>query len=231
MALLLGLRRLALSILDHALQVPALVLGSRGERADALPVLSAGPGVPTDRRAAGSVHLRTDASGAAVLCVSTGSAWGAPIEAVETAAAAAQTDADAAQGAADAAQGTADGVRSDLDALSELLGDLTTIVGPTAPEGYPADLAAGFALLSSLVNGALAASKVRAVTVIVPAGQTSGTASLGNTWSNKPVFVSPQANPGLAVQRWGSVTNGTVTVTTSAAPAADVAHYVLIVDV
>lgn len=174
MFLLLGLRRLALSVVDHALQVPALVIGSKGERTDALPVITAGPGVPTDKRAASSIHLRTDVTGAAAFVVSTGSGWGAPIETVATAAAAAlvaaeqastdaaaaaadasdaSTNADGALTAATAAQADADQLRTDFDAQAALLGDLNDIVGPEAPPGSPPTVVAGFQYLIGELTG------------------------------------------------------------------------------
>lgn len=224
MHLLLGLRRLALSIVDHALQLPAIVLGSRGEALDRLPRITAGPGVPDDKRPAASLHLRTDVTGAAAVCVSTGTAWGAPIEEVETAAGTAQT-------AAEAAQDTADGVRTDFDALSDLIGDIGTVVGPEAPPGYPATLTAGFVQLITDINGKLSTSSLRAGSVTITAAATSGTFDLGNGWNNKAVFVGPAANPGLSAKWWGSVTAGVVTVSVDVAPGADKTFWFLVADV
>lgn len=247
MHLLLGVRRLALSFLEAALVAPAIVIGTKAERLDALPVITAGPGTPTDKRGAASIHLRTDVSGSGFLAVHDGTAWGAPIQVVEDAAAAAQetadgavddaaaalsaaqaAQADATQGIADAAaaQDTADGVRTDLDALSALIGDVGSVVGPEAPPGYPADLTAGFVSILTNLEGKLSA---RSGTVTILAGQTTGTATVsGTNASNRPVFLSPASNPGLAVQRWGSITNGVITATASAAPAGDVVFYYLV---
>lgn len=220
MHLLLGLRRLALSILDHAIQVPALVIGSKGERPDALPVITAGPGVPTDHRAASSVHLRTDVTGAGVLVVSTGSAWGAPVEVVATAAATALAAAVAAQAAADAAQG-------DVDTVNTQLGNLGALIPSQTP-----DLATGFGQLSSELGNKLATSKLRGGSVIVASGATSGvSSSLGNGWTNKPVIAGPISAWGASSKCVAFITDGVVTVTVDVAPGSNTPFWFIVADV
>lgn len=112
----------------------------------------------------------------------------------------------------------------------DLLGDVASIVGPDAPPGYPPDLTTGFVSIITDMNNKLGTDRIKAGTLTVSGGATSGTADTGTGWNGKPVLVTPMGDTG-AVRWWVGLNNGVVTVTTSSALAGPVTFSYVVLDI
>lgn len=113
------------------------------------------------------------------------------------------------------------GITAEERSKLALLGDVGSVVGPDAPPGFPPDLTAGFVSLITDLNGKVNASAIKAGTLTVNGGATSGSDDTETGWNGNPVLAVPNGDTG-AVRWWVGLSNGVVTVTTSAALAGPV---------
>lgn len=121
------------------------------------------------------------------------------------------------------------GQPADVADLVSLMGDVGSVVGPDAPPGCSADLTAGFVSLITDLNGKLSTNRLKAGTITVNGGASTGTADTGTGWNGKPVLAAPNGSLG-AVLWHVSLSNGVVTITTSMALAGPVTFSYFVAD-